>query len=126
MCIGYDGIDNYIDRLWGMAKTLATFRIEEDDWKAFQEWAKTKGSNATSEVVAYVSLVLKKPDRRIGETALEDMIDTRLDALIDSKLEARLKNIQSLNDSKTDDRIATLIEERLERLEAEGKETAKK
>ena len=105
-----------------MAKTLATFRVEEDDWKAFQEWAKTKGSNATSEVVAYVSLVLKKPDSRTGGTALEDMID----ALIDSKLEARIKNIQPLNDSKTDDRIVALIEERLSRLESQGEETAKK
>jgi hypothetical protein len=109
-----------------MVKTLATFRIEEEDWKAFQEWAKSKGSNATSEVVAYVSLTLGKTDKRIGGNALDEMIDSRLDSLIDSKLEARLKDIQALNESKKDDRIVALIEKRLEKLEAEGEEIKKK
>jgi len=34
-------------------KKLATFRIDADQWDAFQEWAKRSGTNASALLVHY-------------------------------------------------------------------------
>ena len=96
-----------------MAKTLATFRLEETDWKEFHDWARSQGSTATMELSRFVLGKLGKLDVPIPLDS--NQLDTKLDALIDSKLEARLKDIQLLDDSNIDDRIATLIDDKLDK-----------
>ena len=96
-----------------MAKTLATFRLEETDWKEFHDWARSQGSTATMELSRFVLGKLGKLD--VPTPLDSNQLDTKLDALIDSKLEARLKDIQLLDDSNIDDRIATLIDNKLDK-----------
>ncbi len=106
-----------------MAKTLATFRIEEDDWKAFKDWAENHGSNASSELIKFVLSCLGRIDRE--ETVkLETYIDSYLSANLDSHLESKIdNNLDSRIDEKLKTALATLRSElhaEIETLQAEN------
>ena len=72
-----------------VAKTLATFRIDEDVWKGFQEWAKSKGSNASSEIIKFVLASLGRIET--SEIPLED-INSRLDRYLAINLDNKLND----------------------------------
>ena len=82
---------------------LGTFRVNDEDWKAFKQLCKDSGSTASAEIVAYikscnksekVGVVAAKETRidsvEMGEllslTSLDVRID-KLEALIDSRIE---------------------------------------
>jgi hypothetical protein len=60
---------------------LATFRIDENDWDAFQGWAKAKGTNASSELIGFVQACIGKGDRLSVPEQLDNDIDGRIDKL---------------------------------------------
>ncbi len=76
-----------------MEKVLATFRINQKDWQDFRDWAKSQGSNASSEINKFVLASLGRTDS--SEGSLEDInnyIDQYLEKNIDQYLEKYLNN----------------------------------
>ncbi|MFB2877124.1 hypothetical protein, partial [Floridanema aerugineum] len=73
-------------------KKLATFRIDADEWVAFQEWARRSGTNASAILVNYIEECLELPPTRFSRFPMERMnknIDKRLD-----NIEERLKFLE--------------------------------
>ena len=35
-------------------KILATFRVDEDDWEAFKQWAENRGNSASGELIRFI------------------------------------------------------------------------
>ena len=66
-----------------MSKTLATFRIEEDDWLDFKAWADSKGSNASSELIKFVLTSIGKQKNAPSSEHIDKRIDERLAACLD-------------------------------------------
>lgn len=65
-------------------KTLATFRIDMAQWKAFQEWAKRSSTNASALLVEYIEECLDRAPTRGAKFRLESNainIDQRIDSL---------------------------------------------
>ncbi|MBE9225336.1 hypothetical protein IQ264_07810 [Phormidium sp. LEGE 05292] len=81
-------------------KKLATFRIDADEWVAFQEWARRSGTNASAILVNYIEECLERTPTRFSHFPIERMnknIDKRLDnieerlKLLETSLEARIQ-----------------------------------
>ena len=51
---------------------LATFRIQDEDWLAFQALCKTDGSNASKELIGYIQSCLKAG--KVGTTGETETI----------------------------------------------------
>ena len=71
-----------------MAKILATFRLEENDWKDFHHWAIRQGSTTTTELTGFVMGKLGRLDIPIPLDSPE--LDEKLNTLIDEKLDERM------------------------------------
>lgn len=65
---------------------LATFRIDENDWDAFQGWAKAKGTNASSELIGFVQACIGKCDRLSVPEQLDNDIYGRIDKQIQAAI----------------------------------------
>ena len=83
-------------------KKLATFRIDSDQWIAFQEWAKRSGTNASALLVEYIEQCLLQAPTQASRFRLEGAvtnIDERLERLerklksLEASLEPRIKEI---------------------------------
>ena len=99
-----------------MGKTLATFRIEENDWNAFKEWADKKGSNASSEIIKFVLSSIGRIDGEISADALERRIDEYLDTNIDKYLDKRIDNLKSTSrdiDKSIDEYLANNLDKNI-------------
>ncbi|MCL1474610.1 hypothetical protein [Argonema antarcticum] len=83
-------------------KKLATFRINPDEWQAFQEWAKRSGTNASALLVDYIEQCLDRPPDKISRIS-PDGTTNNIDYRIDS-IDKRLKALEGA------------IEERIEKL----------
>ncbi len=84
-----------------MEKVLATFRIKQKDWQDFQDWAKSQGSNASSEISKFVLASLGRTDS--SEGSLEDInnyIDQYLEKNIDQYLEKYLNRTEQIKQIK--------------------------
>lgn len=88
-----------------MAKILATFRVDENDWNAFKEWAESRGTNASSELVGFIESALGRGsdrgaidldslDKRI-EGCLDKHLASKLDIGIDKKIETAIESLRS-------------------------------
>lgn len=106
-------------------KTLATFRIEENDWLAFKTWAESRGSNASSELVKYALTCIGKIKTDNQLPNLDKSIDNYLDANLDERIDKRMNkklaggidnNLDTGGDMKN--RIESL-EKQIELLESE-------
>ena len=53
---------------------LATFRIQDEDWLAFQALCKTDGSNASKELIGYIQSCLKAG--KVGTTGEAETISS--------------------------------------------------
>jgi len=97
-----------------MAKTLATFRIEDSDWEAFKKWADSKGSNASSELVKFVLTCLGRIDsgEPLTPAALSDRIGAYLDANLDDRFE---KSLNYNLEKRIEDCIDISLEQRIEK-----------
>ena len=63
-------------------KILATFRVDEDDWEDFKQWAENRGNRASAEIIRFIESAL-------GKTTLDDM-DT-----VDKKIEAAIESLRA-------------------------------
>ena len=79
---------------------LATFRIDESKWEAFQEVAKAQGISATAMLVQFVEWVnagnqLEKPEAVIAtnDVDLDSRIDSKLAPILDSRIDSKLEPI---------------------------------
>jgi len=63
-------------------KILATFRVDEDDWEAFKQWAEKRGNSASGELIRFIESAL-------GRATLDDM-DT-----VDKKIEAAIASLRT-------------------------------
>lgn len=76
------------------AKKLATFRIDPDEWEAFQQWAKRNGTTASALLVEYIEECLDRPPTKPSGIRLEQMV-INLTKRIDS-IDKRLKVLETL------------------------------
>lgn len=87
-------------------KTLATFRIDPEEWEAFKNAATSQGSNASALLTEFVRWYLAGnrldvatvPTPSHLDTSLQQRLDTieqSLDELIDKRIEARLDAVRS-------------------------------
>ena len=63
-------------------KILATFRVDEDDWEDFKQWAENRGNSASAEIIRFIESAL-------GKTTLDDT-DT-----VDKKIEAAIESLRA-------------------------------
>lgn len=86
-----------------MNKVLATFRVDEDDWKAFKEWSENKGSNASSELIKFIGVSLGRIDSEVNLPS----IDSRIDNYLDNNLGKHL-------DKRIDEKLASSLDKNLD------------
>lgn len=89
-----------------MAKVLATFRLEEKDWKAFHEWADSQKSTATRELTRFVLASIGKLDEKL-DSELEERFNGIQDAIAAlvakmESLEERLKPLEGMAEKKSE------------------------
>lgn len=89
-----------------MTKTLATFRIEEEDWESFKEAASAEGCTASDIFKGFVQWFLEgnrlnvlapkvdKPTSSHLDKSLEERID-KLERSIDERIAASLDSLRS-------------------------------
>lgn len=63
-------------------KILATFRVDEDDWEAFKQWAEKRGNSASGELIRFIESAL-------GRATLDDM------ETVDKKIEAAIVSLRT-------------------------------
>lgn len=89
-------------------KTLATFRIDPQDWEAFKSLASTEGSNASTLLLEFVRWRLAgnqishpdpTPDSTTHLDNLDDKIDERIAARLDTVIDKKLDELRSQIDS---------------------------
>ena len=94
-------------------KKLATFRIDPDEWEAFQEWAKRSGTNASALLVNYIEQCLDRPPSKISRFSLngtDDNIERRIDSI-----DKRLK----LLEGSIEEKIEKLIKKQMVSIQPE-------
>lgn len=101
-------------------KTLATFRIEENDWLAFKTWAESRGSNASSELVKYALTCIGKikTDNQLPnlDKAIDSYLDTNLDERIDKLISKRLADgIDNNLDKYVEESVAEKLDSNLDK-----------
>lgn len=94
-------------------KTLATFRIEPEQWEAFKEMAANKGTNASAVLNELVSWYLAGNDVNTSSDHLDRDIDNIANE-IDKRIDEKLGDI--------DERIYKRLEEKLEAQQAQIEE----
>lgn len=88
-------------------KKLATFRIDADEWEAFQEWARRSGTNASALLVNYIEECLDRTPTRFSRMPI-DRITNNLDKRID-RLDERLTFLETSQEA----RIQKLIQQHI-------------
>lgn len=86
-----------------MTSKLATFKIEENIWQAFQEKAKGDRTNASALLKSFIGAYLKgrvEIDQYQNIDTIEG-IDQRIEKLIEAALEPVLKNVEALEKKLT-------------------------
>lgn len=74
-----------------MSQKLATFKVDEEKWKAFQEIAETEGSSASAMLKEFIDWVLE--GNHLKEATTPD-IEERIDAKFASIKEELLQQLR--------------------------------
>jgi hypothetical protein len=89
---------------------LATFRVDEEKWKRFQQLAKESGYSASALLVGFID---KSIDSGVESPPLQpNIIDTNIDKIIESYLE---KNLDKYIDDSLDKIIESYLEKNLDK-----------
>ncbi|MUG97994.1 hypothetical protein F7734_39070 [Scytonema sp. UIC 10036] len=106
-------------------KFLATFRINQDEWKDFMAQAKAEGSSASAVLVDFIRWY-RSGNRIAADTKRSTHLDN-LDYIIDSRIEARIQaqsqlpfNLDDILDERERNlewRLTQVLEEKLEELQ---------
>ena len=106
-------------------KFLATFRIDQEEWKDFMAQAKAEGKSASAVLVDFIRWY-RSGNRISADTKSSTHLDD-IDKIIDCRLEARIQaqsqlpdNLDSIldeRDRRIELRIAQILDEKLEELQ---------
>lgn len=110
----------YIQYIDMKDKTLATFRIEPEQWEALKEKASSKGSNASAVLNELVSRYLADDEIDSPNNRLDKDIDN-IDKYIDEKLDDIDERIYNKLEQKLGEKLKALevqMEELLGKLKA--------
>lgn len=94
-------------------KKLATFRINGDEWEAFQEWAKRSGTNASALLVDYIEQCLDRPPAKISIISQNETINN-----IDYRIDTIEKRLKALEES-IEERIEKFIKRQIANIQSE-------
>ena len=94
-------------------KFLATFRIDQAEWKDFMAQAKAEGKSASAVLVDFIQWY------RAGNRITADTKSSRnLDSLIDERIKAKLNELETLDSQPHSSNLDTILDERDRRVES--------
>ena len=94
-------------------KFLATFRINQEEWKDFMAQAKAEGKSASAVLVDFISWY-----RTGNRIAADTKSSTNLDLLIDERILAKLNELETLDSQPHSDNLDAILDERNRRVES--------
>ncbi len=84
-------------------KTLATFRIDVEEWDSFKNWADSKNSNASIEIVNFIRSCIGITNQTLYVQDIDNCIINYLENNLDSYLDKKLtSSIDGLIDTSAD------------------------
>ena len=104
-------------------KFLATFRINQDEWKDFMAQAKAGGSSASAVLVDFIQWY--RTGNRIAADTKSSINLDNLEKIIDERIEAKLNELETLSsqphlknlderDRRVESRLLSILETMLE------------
>lgn len=96
-----------------MDKFLATFRINQEEWKDFMAQAKAEGSSASAVLVDFIQWY-----RTGNRIAADTKRSTNLDLLIDERIKAKLNELETKGSQPHPLNLDTILDERERQLES--------
>ena len=97
-------------------KFLATFRIDQDEWKDFMAQAKAEGKSASAVLVDFISWY-RTGNRIAADTKSSTNLDN-LDLVIDERILAKLNELETKGSQPHSDNLDTILDERDRRVES--------
>ncbi|MBR8840189.1 MAG: hypothetical protein DSM106950_40915 [Stigonema ocellatum SAG 48.90 = DSM 106950] len=97
-------------------KFLATFRIDQDEWKDFMAQAKAEGKSASAVLVDFICWY--RTGNRIALYTKSSTNLSNLDSLIDERIEAKLNELKTLDSQPHDHILDTILDVRDRRVES--------
>ena len=94
-------------------KFLATFRIDQEEWKDFMAQAKAEGKSASAVLVDFISWY-----RTGNRIAADTKSSTNLDLLIEERILAKLNELEPRDSQPHSDNLDTILDERDRRVES--------
>ena len=91
-------------------KFLATFRINQDEWKDFMAQAKAEGKSASAVLVDFIQWY-RTGNRIAADTKPYTNLDN-LTVLIDERIEAKLNELETPGSQPHPDNLDTILDER--------------
>ena len=97
-------------------KFLATFRINQEEWKDFMAQAKAGGSSASAVLVDFISWY--RTGNRIAADTKSSINLENLDSLIDERIKAKLNELETLDSQPRQSNLDAILDERERRVES--------
>ena len=97
-------------------KFLATFRIDQDEWKDFMAQAKAEGKSASAVLVDFIQWY--RTGNRIAADTKSSINLGNLDEIIDERIRAKLNELETLDSQPRQSNLDTILDERDRRVES--------
>ena len=97
-------------------KFLATFRINQDEWKDFMAQAKAGGKSASAVLVDFIQWY-RTGNRISADTKSSTSLDN-LTVLIDERIKAKLNELETLDSQPRQSNLDAILDERDRRVES--------
>ncbi len=97
-------------------KFLATFRIDQAEWKDFMAQAKAEGKSASAVLVDFISWY--RTGNRIAADTKSSINLGNLDEIIDKRILAKLNELETKGSQPHSDNLDTILDERDRRVES--------
>ena len=97
-------------------KFLATFRIDQDEWKDFMAQAKAEGKSASAVLVDFIQWY--RTGNRIAADTKSSINLGNLDSLIDERIKAKLNELETLDSQPHENNLDAILDERDRRVES--------
>ena len=97
-------------------KFLATFRINQEEWKDFMAIAKAEGKSASAVLVDFISWY--RAGNRIAADTKSSTTRDNLTVLIDERIKAKLSELETKGSQPHIDNLDTILDERERHLES--------
>ena len=97
-------------------KFLATFRIDQDEWKDFMAQAKAEGKSASAVLVDFICWY--RAGNRIAADTTPYTNLNNLTVLIDERILAKLNELETLDSQPHSDNLDAILDERDRRVES--------